>query len=126
MARRYPLVDVLIGTPASPTLGGSTLLTHGTVIELFQDKACTTPLAATDPNNGGAAISSVTVDGVSLPPFDATSPDADTGVAYGRPAGATGNGFPIYPLPSKIASDAAAEAAANRKAVAMSIALGGI
>lgn len=93
MARkRFPLLDVLIGVPATPVRGNPALLTHGTVIELYRDKACTTPADAL--NLAGLTISSVTVQGVSIPEFD--GPDDGIGLLYGRPAGVTGNGFPIF------------------------------
>lgn len=95
MARnQYPLVDLLIGIPSSGAkLGVPALLTHGTTINLYADEACTTVLNAT--TVGGAAISSVTVDGVTIPTF--LGPDNYAGTVYGRPAGASGPGFPMLP-----------------------------
>lgn len=96
MARkRFPLVDVLLGVPSTGArLGAAALLTHGLVIELYEDAACTAPLDALD--TAGNPITSVTVDGVTIPPFD--GPDDGRTLVYGRRAGATGNGFPLAAL----------------------------
>lgn len=98
MARNlFPLVDVLIGTPSTgPRLGAPALLTHGVVLNLYVDEACTAVLDATTTTEPPATISSVTVTGVTIPRFYG-SINGETTV-YARPAGATGNGFPLYAL----------------------------
>lgn len=88
-------------------------MTHGTVIELFSDEDATTPLAGPTAADGptdlaGTAITSVTVYGVEIPPFLGTT--LGERVVYGRVAGATGKGFPIYAVD---ASAAAAETTFN-------------
>lgn len=85
----FPLVDLLVGTPVTgPRFGAAALLTHGVVLNLYADQACTQVLDAT--NLAGNAITSVTVNGVTIPPF--LGPNNVTKV-YARPQGATGNGF---------------------------------
>lgn len=114
MTRRlFPLVDVLVGTPSSgPRLGAAALVPHGLVVELFADAACTVPLDATDLD--GSPISSVTVDGVTIPPF--YGPDDDTVArVYGRPAGATGVGFAMTPADASEAAIALVDAVAPER-----------
>lgn len=92
----FPLVDLLPGFPSTgPRLGAPVLSTHGTVIELFAELACTTPADARNLADT-AAVTSVTVQGVTLPGF--LGPASGAAILYGRPAGATGNGFPIRAL----------------------------
>lgn len=101
--RRFPLVDMLLGYPTTgPRPGAPPLMTHGVVIELFTDRACTVPADAVD--LAGNPITSVTIYGVQLPEF--YGPDTNATTLFGRPAGASGDGFPIY------ASDPAGSAAA--------------
>lgn len=96
MARHpFPLNDLLVGTPdTGNVLGVPALLTHGTVIRLYSNLACTVVLDA-QTADGLAAINSVTVVGVSLPGFLGPNDDA-TYIVYGRAEGAAGNGFPLY------------------------------
>lgn len=96
MARHpFPLNDLLIGAPDTGLRAGvPALLTHGAVIELFSDLACTTPLDARTADDS-AAITSITVSGVTLPSF--LGPDSEVvNVVYGRAEGVAGNGFPLY------------------------------
>jgi hypothetical protein len=94
--RAFPLNDTVVGTPsAGPRFAGPALQPHGVVVELFADEACTVPLAAQDAL--GAPISSVVIDGVTLPRFTVAD-DAVTTV-YGRAQGETGPGFPLFAHP---------------------------
>lgn len=111
--RRFPLVDVLIGTPSTGArYGAPALLPHGVVIELFEDEACTTPADCTTLE--GAPIAATTVNGVTILPFlGPDSPDLDTDVliVYGRPEGAVGPGFVMVAADVVEASRAAASQA---------------
>lgn len=92
--RRFPLVDVVIGTPVTgPRYGAPALLPHGVVLNLYADKACTTVLDATDV--AGTPISSVVINGVSIPEF--YGPDnASTVEVFARVDGVTGSGFSLW------------------------------
>lgn len=91
----FPLNELLIGTPSSGSKRGvPALLTHNTVLELFLDLACTSPLDATT-LDGSAPITSVTVQGVTIPGFLGPSNDA-LNIVYAREAGTVGNGFALY------------------------------
>lgn len=93
MTRRlFPVSDTLVASdPGGAVLGDPVRFAHGLVLELFADAACTTPLDATD--LAGAAISSVTVVGATVPAF--LGPDDGRDLVYGRPAGRTGAGLPL-------------------------------
>lgn len=94
--RAFPLNDTVVGTPsAGPRFAGPALQPHGVVVELFSDEACTVPLAAEDAL--GEPISSVVIDGVTLPRF--TVADDDVTTVYGRALGEDGPGFPLFAFP---------------------------
>lgn len=97
MARHpFPLNDLAVGWPTTSgkQSGGPVLQLHGNVVELFSDLACTSPLNARDAADT-AAITGVTIDGVTIPRFLGPNDD-NVFVVYGRKAGTVGNGFPLY------------------------------
>lgn len=91
----FPLNDLLVGTPSTGNvLGVPALLTHGTVVFLYSDAACTIALNAMTAD-GVTLINQVTVSGVTIPKFLGPVDDVLTTV-YGLKEGDTGPGFPLY------------------------------
>jgi hypothetical protein len=113
----FPLVDVLIGVPAhGAVLGSPALLTDGISLDLFTDQACTTPAACLD--MVGNPITSVVVDGVTIPRFQ--GPDAAV-VVYARAnISPVPTAFPM--LPTDVTAVAASITSDADRAVAARIA----
>jgi hypothetical protein len=92
--RRYPLVDLVIGIPTGErdAAGSPLLSTDGVVVDLLghNPEGELVPLDATDLD--GNPITSVTIDGVTIPPF--YGPPANGGrPVFGRVG--TGEPFPL-------------------------------
>lgn len=87
MARRpFPLVDVLVGSPPYPALGGAALLTHGTTINLWADEAGTVSADASLDEAGVEPVAAVVVDGVQIPTFYVDGLDVVYGLISGVPS----------------------------------------